>query len=165
MLHVKSSLLKKSFSSLYFTVGLVEEAAELSEELKKSENNDSGDIENVVSEVGDVCWYLYGLCQSLENVKPEHILKNDINCDDTKDDIDEDLLSVVGSLCGSIKKWSRGDQEWEQFQPRIQLNVSRVLAVINKLSPVPLEEAMKKNIEKIQSRRQRGVVRGDGNNR
>ena len=77
--------------------------------------------------------YLYGLCQSLENVKPEHILKNDINCDDTKDDIDEDLLSVVGSLCGSIKKWSRGDQEWEQFQPRIQLNVSRVLAVINKL--------------------------------
>ena len=36
MLHVKSSLLKKSFSSLYFTVGLVEEAAELSEELKKS---------------------------------------------------------------------------------------------------------------------------------
>ena len=77
--------------------------------------------------------YLYGLCQSLENVKPEHILKNDINGGDTKDDIDEDLLSVVGSLCGSIKKWSRGDQDWEKFQPRIQLNVSRVLAVINKL--------------------------------
>ena len=49
--HVKTSLIKKSFSSLYFTVGLVEEAAELSEEMKKNDN-----MENVVSEVGDVCW-------------------------------------------------------------------------------------------------------------
>ena len=51
MEHVKTSLIKKSFSSLYFTVGLVEEAAELSEEMNKNDN-----LENVVSEVGDVCW-------------------------------------------------------------------------------------------------------------
>lgn len=33
--HVKTSLLKKSFSSLYFTVGLVQEVGELADELKK----------------------------------------------------------------------------------------------------------------------------------
>ena len=65
-------------------------------------------------------------------MKPQYIP----NHDETNEDIDEDLLSVIGSLCGSIKKWSRGDQDWEKFQPRLQLNVSRVLAVIIKLREV-----------------------------
>ena len=152
--HVKTSIIKRSFTCLYFTVGLVEEAAELSEELKKRGEN----VEAVVGEVGDVCWYVYGLCQSLDNIIPQ--------CDNSQDyDSDSDLLSVVGQLCGSIKKWSRGDQTWDTFQPRVQTHVSRVLSTVSDLSPVPLEQAMRSNIEKIRDRRARGVVRGDGNTR
>ena len=44
--HVRTSLLKKTFSPLYFTVGLVEEVAELSEAL----SSEHGSEENVVSE-------------------------------------------------------------------------------------------------------------------
>ena len=153
--HVKTSLLKKSFSSLYFTVGLVEEVGELADELKKNDDLNSN-LENIVSEVGDVCWYVYGLCQSLEGIVPE------VKTDEQDED---ELLSVCGKLCGSIKKWSRGDKDWDVFQTRVQNNVSHVLATVARHSPVSLEEAMRKNIEKIQSRRERGVVRGDGNNR
>ena len=149
--HVKTSLIKKSFSPLYFIVGLVEEVAELSEAL----NSLSRSEENITSEVGDVCWYAYGLCQALEDVTPVP----------SDDDGDTDLLGAVGRLCGSIKKWSRGDKDWEVFQTRVHTNVSHVLATVARHSPVSLEEAMRKNIEKIQSRRERGVVRGDGNNR
>ena len=150
MEHVKTSLIKKSFSPLYFTVGLVEEVAELSEAL----NSLSRSEENIRSEVGDVCWYAYGLCQSLEDVTPV-----------PSDDDDTDLLGAVGQLCGSIKKWSRGDQEWTVFRPRVQSHVSQLLGVVTRVSPVTLETAMRSNIEKIKSRRERGVVRGDGSNR
>merc|ERR1719259_716923 len=51
--HVKTSLLKKSFSSLYFTVGLVEEVGELADELKKKDDLQSNE-DNVVSEVGEL---------------------------------------------------------------------------------------------------------------
>ena len=62
--HVKTSLVKADFSSLYFTVGIVEEAAELLEEKQ------GGREESVVSEVGDLCWYIYGLCNSLPSLTP-----------------------------------------------------------------------------------------------
>ena len=50
--HVKTSLLKKSFSSLYFTVGLVQEVGELADELKKK--NDLNCKDNLVSKVGEL---------------------------------------------------------------------------------------------------------------
>ena len=150
--HVETSLIKKSFSPLYFTVGLVEEVAELSEAL----NNIPKSEENITSEVGDVCWYAYGLCQALENVTPVPIDDEGGNTD---------LLGAVGRLCGSIKKWSRGDQDWAVFRPRVQGHVSQLLGVVTRVSPVSVEAAMRSNIEKIRSRRERGVVRGDGSNR
>ena len=170
--HVKTSIINKSFSPLYFTVGLVEESSELIQSLKQS------NTDNIVSEVGDVLWYLYGLCQSLpDKIVPETENVDDEEADDDHGGVDdegddgvvlvpaEQLLGVCGALCGSIKKWSRGDKSWEMFQSRVQQQVSDVVRVVMNLSPVTLEEAMRQNIVKIRDRRQRGVVRGDGDNR
>merc|ERR1712096_450035 len=66
-------------------------------------------------------------------------------------------------LCGSVKKWSRGDKSWDSFKPRIQRGVSDLIKLVDMVSPVSLEVAMEKNIEKIKGRRERGVVKGDGN--
>jgi len=128
--HVKTSLLKKSFSSLYFTVGLVQEVGELADELKKK--NDLNCKDNLVSKVGEVCWYVYGLCQSLEGIVPE------VKTDEQDED---ELLSVCGKLCGSIKNWSREDKDWDVFQTRVQSNVAHVLATVARHSPVSLEES------------------------
>ena len=75
------------------------------------------------------------------------------------------VLFLCGKLAGSVKKWNRGDQSWQNFRPRIQKNVSDLLGLLSQISPVPLEVAMKKNIEKILSRRERKVVLGDGSER
>ena len=160
MEHVKTSLVKKDFSSLYFTVGLVEEAAELIEEKEK----ETPLTESVVSEVGDVCWYIYGLCNSLSDVVPSSEFSSD---DLITSGVDEaaKVLTLCGKLCGSVEKWNRGDQGWDKFRGRIQGNVSELLHLLALLSPVPLELAMERNVEKIQSRRDRKVVLGDGSDR
>jgi len=159
--HVKSSCLQK-FSPLYFTVGLVEEVAELVEEIDQFQLKKNGDKSEIVSEVGDVCWYLYALCNSLTGITPIPSTSEDTSALEADS---RSILSACGKLCGSIKKWSRGDKSWDIFQPRIQKEVSDLLQLVVLISSVPLEVAMKKNIEKIRERRVRGVVKGDGNNR
>ena len=154
--HVKTSLVKADFSSLYFTVGIVEEAAELLEEKQGARE------ESVVSEVGDVCWYIYGLCNSLPDITPA---VSSPSPPDSETSEAAQVLFLCGKLAGSVKKWNRGDQSWQNFRPRIQKNVSDLLGLLSQISPVPLEVAMKKNIEKILSRRKRKVVLGDGSER
>ena len=154
--HVKTSLVKADFSSLYFTVGIVEEAAELLEEKQGARE------ESVVSEVGDVCWYIYGLCNSLPDITPA---VSSPSPPDSETSEAAQVLFLCGKLAGSVKKWNRGDQSWQNFRPRIQKNVSDLLGLLSQISPVPLEVAMKKNIEKILSRRERKVVLGDGSER
>ena len=117
-----------------------------------------------MSEVGDVCWYIYGLCNSLSDIVPA-VSSTSPPGSNASDSEAARVLFLCGKLAGSVKKWNRGDQSWENFQPRIQKNVSDLLGLLIQISPVPLELAMKKNIEKIKSRRERKVVLGDGSGR
>ena len=114
---------------------------------------------NLRSEVG---WYIYGLCNSLTDIVLAVFSPSPHSSDTTEA---AQVLFLCGKLAGSVKKWNRGDQSWDNFQPRIQKNVSDLLGLLRHISPVPLEVAMKKNIEKIQSRRERKVVLGDGSGR
>ena len=119
-----------------------------------------------MSEVGDVCWYIYGLCNSLTDIVPAPSSPSPAPATPGSDRTEAgQVLFLCGKLAGSVKKWNRGDQSWDNFQPRIQKNVSDLLGLLCQISPVPLEVAMKKNIEKIQSRRERKVVLGDGSER
>lgn len=163
--HVKSSCLRP-FPSLYFAVGLVEEVAELAEELEqeKGQEQKSHEQEAIEGELGDTLWYLYALCNTLEGVEPclpppPCLLNNPLSSSSSS----SCLLALVGSLCGSLKKWSRGDKGWQEFKDRIQKQVSSLLLLLASLGDV--EEAMRNNIAKIQGRRERGTLRGDGSNR
>ena len=122
--HVRASCLRP-FPPLYFTVGVVEEVAELAQELEQGGHG-------VVGELGDVLWYVYALCNSLEGVTP--CLPSPLELSNNPPAWPPSssssslppsslLLASVGQLAGSIKKWSRGDKEWKQFQPRVQKQV------------------------------------------
>ena len=90
-------------------------------------------------------------------------------------DLKDELCSDMGKLCGSIKKFSRGDQPWNIFQIRIQQDIDRFLkhlvVLLHKLGTfingqeIKLEHAMRCNIVKIRERKLKGTIKGDGENR
>jgi len=157
MKHVRTSCLQQ-FNHLYFTVGLVEELSELEEQL----GLELQDQDQIRAEVGDVLWYMFGLANSLENISP--VVREDVVATTP---CTKDMLVACGKLCGSVKKWSRGDKPWDQFRDRVQGQVGLLLSLLTRRVEhvCTLQEAMEGNIEKIRKRREMGKVRGDGNNR
>ena len=142
--HVQRSA-KSSFTPLYYTLGLMEEMSKELEARRNMKGWPPKNMEEMVEKTGDICWYIYGLCGSLEGVTPETVE------DDGFELFDDDQLSVLGPLCGTIKKWSRGDQDWAALRPRVQANVSRALRHLADKSFVPLDTAMRANIAKMRS--------------
>lgn len=77
-----------------------------------------------------------------------------------------------GEVLGKIRKWLRGDDGGKQMSPErieaIKTELGDVLWNIVNLSEdlgFTLEDVAKCNIEKINSRHERGVVHGAGDNR
>ena len=87
-------------------------------------------------------------------------------------DLKNSLCSSMGKLCGSVKKFSRGDKNWDVFYKRIQQDVNNMLLILaNNLlclsilfrdDNVTLENAMLCNIQKIAQRMSKGTIKGDG---
>ena len=92
--HVKETCVRP-FPPLYFAVGIVEEVAELAHEL-----NHEGTELALVSELGDVLWYIFALCQSL--------LFPPLALDDATKSFEPVTLVSATSFQGSARSVKRG---------------------------------------------------------
>ncbi|MEQ1500535.1 MAG: nucleoside triphosphate pyrophosphohydrolase family protein [Parcubacteria group bacterium] len=82
------------------------------------------------------------------------------------------LGDEAGEVLGKVSKWLRGDDgDGEMTQERkeaIKLELGDVLWFVSNLAKdigFSLEDVAVSNIDKLQSRKERGVIRGDGDNR
>ena len=82
------------------------------------------------------------------------------------------LGNEAGEVMGKIKKWLRGDDgEGEMSADRKEAlrgelgDVLWYLVVLAKDLNLTLEDIAKYNIEKLQSRKERGMLQGDGDTR
>ena len=82
------------------------------------------------------------------------------------------LGNESGEVLGKIKKWLRGDDGGEAMSAErkeaIQGELGDVLwylAVLANDLGVSLEDIAQENIEKLQSRKERGILKGDGDKR
>ena len=82
------------------------------------------------------------------------------------------LGNEAGEVLGKIKKWMRGDdgegQMSEERRQAIKEELGDVLWYIAVLAhdlDLPLDEIAQKNVDKLQSRKERGTIRGDGDKR
>lgn len=78
------------------------------------------------------------------------------------------LNDESGEVAGAFKKYLRGDYDEEELQERIEGEAGDVLWYWARLlDELDLEASnvMEKNADKLFDRKERGVIRGDGDNR
>ena len=77
------------------------------------------------------------------------------------------LAGESGEVCEKIKKWIRGDYI-PDYTESLKMEIGDVLWYIANLASdlnLSLEDIAKKNIEKLQDRLNRNVLKGEGDNR
>lgn len=152
----------------YLTLGVCDEAGELVEKLSLQE------VEGVRAEIGDVAWYATRLWDSLQpdgdfNAFIAEANKEVVGCLQagiSATDVLVNIPRLTGAIAGRVKKWMRGDSE---LQTKVVLDNLRslfaLLALLSTTFKGSLLDLMAENQLKLESRKERGVIKGDGDNR
>lgn len=152
------------FGVCYTSLGLAGEIGELIEVIEYSDDKD-----NIIKEIGDVYWYISQLAMelgfSLSSIKR---ILDPISVEADLRTINNNLkyLSFIsGKICDKTKKLIR-DGKIDQYYIKNKL-AEAIIAVNNccLLLDIDWRIACEKNIEKLKSRNERGVLKGDGDNR
>lgn len=163
----------------YPTLGLAGEYGEL---IEKMHNSDHGLI---LKEVGDLLWYISNLANDLEITLTEMLAI--IGCTATRFEQLElfalenrgslqvgnprDFMGIkIGSICEMVKKLYRDDDGILTADRRTNILVSLAwilvgICVLVSTFDVRLEPIAAQNLRKLASRKQRGVIQGDGDER
>ena len=173
----------------YLFCGLVEEISELSDELdttldKDGENQDNNSldgkrktykIDNVTSEMGDICWYLVAMLLELDgNLVP--FAKSPTTRNTSQSLFEQhqfflQLFKCTGTIGGRIKKMIRDDSNCVT-QEKKNVVLENLHSIYLKLSDdlcrhlgISIQDALQANIDKVTSRFRRNLVKGDGGDR
>jgi NTP pyrophosphatase (non-canonical NTP hydrolase) len=78
------------------------------------------------------------------------------------------LMNEAGEVGGKVKKMLRGDYDEDKLRDMLQGELGDVLwylAVLTQQAGLTLEDVAKANLEKLMDRKDRGVLKGNGDNR
>lgn len=78
------------------------------------------------------------------------------------------LNDESGEVAGAVKKHLRGDYDFDEMQDRVSAEAGDVLwywaRLLDELG-LSASDVMEQNADKLFDRKERGVIRGDGDNR
>lgn len=78
------------------------------------------------------------------------------------------ICGEAGEIAEAVKKYLRGDYDFRALQHRVAPELGDVIwyvAVMAKLMGVSLDDVAQENLAKLVSRKERGVLKGSGNER
>lgn len=148
----------KDRAIVYPTLGLVEEVGELLD-------SDINDLDTLVKEMGDVCWYAQALCSDL-GIRFQEAYDN-ATIQPLLSDI-QALFKNTVMVAGRVKKIVRGDSDRDGKVIAIRGYVGDIVRRIEGIASVrgvSLGEVCDRNLAKLFDRKDRGVLKGDGDNR
>jgi NTP pyrophosphatase (non-canonical NTP hydrolase) len=168
-------------SMIYPGLGLVGECGEVAEKIKKLYRDDNGVLtekrkEALKKELGDCCWYLSNLCSDTDSdLQTCYEMKRSSQTHRVRE-MKWPQLVLHMNRCASIV--AEALESWYyQYDCRlgersrfvaITHNVTEILVCIEELAnrcDGTLEDIYTTNIEKLLSRKARGKLKGDGDNR
>jgi NTP pyrophosphatase (non-canonical NTP hydrolase) len=166
----------------YDTAGLVNEIAEFLDVVDGIEK-ESFDRTKLVAELGDIMWYLTQLMYQY-GIEIEKVFGEDLEDIVVKSIVDEkfkvdktelrrnirahtlEMIRSIGKAYGYIKKYLRGDTGFKSDQ--FLNEMCAVIAwykILLALCGTNIQEVLTNNVEKLSSRHERGVLKGDGDQR
>lgn len=178
-----STALPTSLNMAYMAYGLVNEIGELQEKLI---SNTPGILtsEETLKELGDVLWYIAGVSQIRGWKLSEVVLDDTTDIAISKYDAEEasevsisefeqnsciklsiGLTIAAGSLCGALKKEIRDNTHKPDVEKEALRRIFQISVMLAKVMNSTLEHVAIANIEKLASRKARGVIGGSGDNR
>ena len=134
--------------------------------------------ECIVKELGDVMWYMAAICREL-NTSIGAVAEGSGDSSPftgelaTQDPMESLLVGYqyIGNIAGSVKKAIRDDNNTitQNRKHVILFNITGLLLTVNRAMcrhvGTTMKEVLQANIQKIQSRLARGVIKGEGDNR
>lgn len=168
-------------SMIYPGLGLVGECGEVAEKVKKLYRDDNGKLteerkEGIKKELGDCCWYLSNLCSDTNSDLQICYEMKSVSQIQMVRQMAWPQLVLHMNRCASIiaealESWYYDYNcrlgEHNRFMA-ISYNVTKILVCIKELASrcnCTLEEIYTSNIEKLLSRKARGVIKGEGDDR
>jgi len=157
---VTTAVYPKENQITYPALGLVDEIGELL-------STDLADLDNLVAEMGDVMWYCAVLAYDLGI--PLHVCHENPDLKNLPDG--QALFTNAAIICGRVKKILRGDGNEEDRHIKVQVISACIGDIVIRIQSlagqfdVPLVEVCERNLDKLFDRKERGVLKGDGDNR
>jgi NTP pyrophosphatase (non-canonical NTP hydrolase) len=150
----------------YPVLGLVGEIGELEARFQISEWDEVA----IKGEIGDVLWYCANLCSDLQMMLTD-CLDLDMHADFSKINPEnlyvDDVIVEIGLIAEAAKKIIR-DGALEKKKEIIRNRIGRILVHLQSLArdcKSTLEEIAAANLDKLQGRKDRGTLQGDGEER
>ena len=157
----KTAVYPDQYKIAYPALGVVEESREFLNSVFDSKGRDEV---AVLKEAGDVFWYCSALSYDLG-----YTLSECFESETTRVTQPGEFLGVVSELAGHCKKILRGDDNREAKSERVAAIISQVLEYVVEFIPGHPCDAYRlvceTNIEKLFDRKERGVLKGSGDNR
>lgn len=171
----------KKMGMVYPGLGLMGECGEIAEKIKKLFRDDNGDFTDerkqaVVKELGDCTWYLANVCCDTDHdLLMTYKMRNASQMRKAEMMHLPQLVFHMGECAARIyvqlEEWyyryGTSPAEHERFTD-IPHNVTMLLVCVEEMATrcnSTLENVYSSNIEKLLSRKKRGVLKGDGDNR
>jgi len=166
---------------IYPGLGLVGECGEVAEKIKKLYRDDNGKLtdkrkEAIKKELGDCCWYLSNLCSDTDcDLQVCYEMKSSSQTQRVRlmewPQLVLHMNRCAGMVAEALESWYYDYAcrlgERSRFVA-IAHNVTKILVCIEELAfrcDCTLEDVYALNIEKLLSRKERGKIKGDGDDR
>lgn len=154
--------------STYAFLGLSGECGELME-ITRPDRIKANDRAAVMKELGDLCWYVAECCRCI-GIQFDQVFNFETVRVISVEDAHLELPIIVGRICELAKKCIRDDGgKWgghrHQAAKAAVESLSAVICSYARKYGLSMTDVFAANIGKLTSRRDRNVIKGDGNDR
>lgn len=148
---VITAIYPRQYAVVYPALGLIGELNELMDAVI------DGEMDRIIKEAGDTCWYIANLSNDIG------LEMSDIVC---KPSTPLPSVKNIGVFCEKVKKYVRDGAEEKRADiiDFVSEALSSVITVCHDHC-IPFDLVLTTNIKKLQSRKERGTLTGDGDNR